>query len=116
MIEILGAGDQPLNFFGAEDDRQASSALGIRQVFFHVPPLQHPEKEKPEGGNHGHHGAHFQLPLFEQEHLVAPEIVRTDAIEPSAGVAAKGLDDPQITLASRGGVLATDELLVQPLQ
>jgi hypothetical protein len=60
--------------------------LGVRQVFFHVPPLQHAEKEKPESGDLRHHGADRQFPLFEQEHLITPEVVRPDAIEASAGM------------------------------
>ena len=58
--------------------------------------------------------ANLQLPLFEQKGLVA-EIVRADVVEPSAGMTAEGVDDPEITLASRGGVVAADELVMQTL-
>jgi transposase len=46
----------------------------------------------------------------------AAEIVRADVVEPSAGVTAKGVNDPEISLARRGGVAASDELVVQTLQ
>jgi hypothetical protein len=51
-----------------------------------------------------------------QIHLVAAEIVRSDVVEASTGVAAEGVDDPEVALASRSGVVATDEFVVQTLQ
>ena len=65
VVEILRARDQALDFLRAQDDREASPALRIRQVLFHVPPLQHAQEEEPERGDFGDDGPHRQLPLFE---------------------------------------------------
>ena len=115
MIEILGAGDQPRDFVGAEHDGQALPPFRIRQVLFHVPPLQHAQEEEAQGRNLGDDGADRQLALFKQEDLIAPEIIRADAIQSLAGVSAKGVDDLEIAVAGRGGVLAADEFVVQTL-
>ena len=116
VIEILRAGDQALHFLRAEDHRQPFPALRIRQVLFHVPPLQHAQKEEPERGDLGDDGAHRQLPLFEQIDLVAPEIVGADPVESTAAASVERLHDPEIALAGRGGVVAAHELVVQTLQ
>jgi hypothetical protein len=50
----------------AEDDREASPALRIRQLLFHVPPLQHAQEEEANRGDRGDDAPHRQLSLFEQ--------------------------------------------------
>ena len=116
VIESLRPADQALHFLRTEDDRQAASMLRVRQVFFHVPPLQHAQEEEPQGGDLSDHRAHGQLPVFEQEDLVASEVIRPDAIEPSTRVAVEGLDDFEVALAGGRRVVAAHELVVQTLQ
>jgi hypothetical protein len=116
VIEILRAGDQTLHFLRAEDHREASPPLRIRQVFFHVPPLQHAQEEEPKRGNLGHDGPDRELPLFEQIDLVTPEIVGADAVESTATASVKGFHDPEIALTGRAGVVAAHEFVVQTLQ
>ncbi len=76
MIEILRAGDQPLDFVGAEDDRQAEPLLRIRQVLAHVTPLQDIAAKEPERADLGDDGPDGEPPLLEQEQVIASELGR----------------------------------------
>ena len=62
------------------------------------------------------HRADGQLALFEQVDLIAAEIGGADAVEATPRVAVEGLDDLEIALAGRRGVMAPHELVVQTLQ
>jgi hypothetical protein len=115
VIEVLRAGDQALHFLRAEDDREASPVLRIRQVLLHVPPLQHAQEEEPERGDLGDDGPDCKLPFFEQIDLVTPESVGAHSIESTAASSVKRLHDPEIALAGGGGVVAAHELVVQAL-
>jgi hypothetical protein len=90
--------------------------LGYGRSFLHVPPLQHAEVEEAERGDLGDDRADGELPLFEQIDLVAAEIVGADLVQGTGDVTVVGVDDPQITLAGRRGVVAAHELVVQALE
>jgi hypothetical protein len=94
----------------------ADVSLRVRKVLLHVPPLQHAAVEEAERRDLGDDRADGELPLFEQIDLVAAEIVGADLVEGTADVAVEGVDDPEITLAGRGGVVAAHELVVQVLE
>ena len=93
MIEVAGTGDEPLDLVRAEHGRQPPSILRIRQVLLHVAALEDAQEEEPQGGDLDHDRAHGELAVFEQVDVIAPEIVRPDAVETFPGVLAKRLDD-----------------------
>jgi hypothetical protein len=90
--------------------------LRIRQLLFHVPPLQHAQEEKPQRGDLGDDRTDRQLPLFEQIDLITTERVGAHSVESTAASSVKRLYDPEIALAGGGGVVAAHELVVQALE
>jgi hypothetical protein len=116
VIEIPCPGDQPLDFVGTEDDWQAESLLGIRQVLAHIASLQNIAAEEPECADLGDDGPHGEPSLFEQIQVIAPELRGRDPIEARSGVLAKRINDLDVTADGRGGVIATYQFVAQTLQ
>ena len=116
VIKVLRTRDHALHFLLTEDDGQPLGALRIRELLLHVPPLQHAEVEEAQRRDLVHDRANSQFALVKQIDLVAAEIVGVDLVEGAAGVAVEAVDDAEITLACRRGVVAADELVVQALQ
>ena len=77
MEKVPGTVDQSRHFLLAENDRQSLEALRIRQIFLHVPALQHLDVEESKRRNLNHDCAVRQLPVFEQIHLITTKIVRS---------------------------------------
>ncbi len=82
MEKVPGPVDQPGNFLLAEDDRQPLEALWVRQILLHIPALQHLDVEESQRGNLDDDCAVRQFPVFQQIHLIAAKIVRSQMIEP----------------------------------
>ena len=97
MIEILRAGDEPLDFIGTEHNRQPESLLRIRQVLTHVAPVQDVPTEEPQRADLGDDCPRGQPPLLEEEEVIAPEVSGRDAIEARARVLAECADDLNVT-------------------
>jgi hypothetical protein len=116
VIEILGAGNQPLDLVGAEHDRQAMPLLRIRQVLTHVASSQDVPAKEAQRADLGDHRPDGQASFLEEKQVVAPELGGCDPVEARAGVLAKRLNDLDVAADRRGGVIATHQLVAQALQ
>jgi hypothetical protein len=116
VIEILRTGDEPLDLLRAEHDRQAQTLLRIRQILADVAAVQHGPTEEPERTDVRHDGPRSQSPLLEEEQVVAPKVSRSDPIEARARVPAERVHDLKVTPDGRRGVVATHQLVAQPLE
>ena len=102
VIEILRACDQALDLLGTEDDRRAEPLFRIRQVLAHVAPLQNMPTEEPERADLGDDGAHRELPLFQEEQVIASELGRRDPIKARARVLTERVNDLDVAADGRG--------------
>jgi len=116
VIEILGTGDQSLDFVGAEHDRQTKSLFWIGQVLADVPPVQHVPTEEPKRANLCDDRPNGQPPLLKQEQVVASQIGGSNSIEARARVLAERFNDLDVAADGRGGVVAAHQLVAQALQ
>ena len=116
VIEILGAGNQALDFVGAEHDRQAMPLLRIRQVVTHVTSFQDVPAEEPQRADLGDHRPDGQASLLEEEQVVASELVGRDPIETRARLLPKRVNDLDVATDGRPGVVPTHQLVAQALQ
>jgi hypothetical protein len=114
--QILGPGNEALDFVGTQDDRQPAWTLRVRQVFLHIPPLQDSQVEEAERRQLCDHRADGEPALFAEIDLIAPQILRTHAVQSLPNVPMEGLEDLEIAFAGRRGVVSAHELAVQTLQ
>jgi hypothetical protein len=112
VIQILGTGDEALHLLGAQDHGQSIAALRIGQVFVDVPSPQHVTTEEPERADVRDDRLDRHAAFFEEGDVILPDRVRAQAIEAPTGVAAKVLDDADVTANGDRGVLASNEFVV----
>ncbi len=116
VVQVLRPGDEPLDLVRTEDHRQPIAALGIRQVLMHVPSPQHMATEEPQRAHVRDDGLDGNTALCEEGEVIAPDRVRTQPIEAATSLPAKVLDDADVATGRDRGILASHELVVQPLQ
>ncbi len=66
--------------------------LGVRQILFHLAPLQRLHIKKSKDGNMINNGANSELPFFQQVDLLTPDIARFHVVEPFLEVLPEILD------------------------
>jgi hypothetical protein len=116
VIQILGTSDEALHLLGTQDHGQSIPALRIGQVFVDVPSPQHVTIEEPERADVRDDGLDRHPAFVDEADVILPDRVRAQAIEASTGLAAKVLDDADVTANGDRGVLASNELVVEMLQ
>ena len=116
MEQVAGTVDQPRNFLLAEHGRQSLEPLWVGQILLHIPALQNLTVEEPKRGNLDDDCAVRQFPVFEQIHLLAAKIVRSEVIEPLLYVLAKRFHRVQIRTDRCFRIGAAHEFLAHPLQ
>src|ERR1700680_1137082 len=83
---------------GSEWSAGAAGASPVRigQILLHGRALQRLHVKEPEGGNIVRRRSDIELALFPQVNLIAPDVVRSQMIEPPLSVPPKILESVQI--------------------
>jgi hypothetical protein len=115
VVQIPGSGNQLGHFSWAEDHRQIEALFRIRQILFHVSPLQQLDVKEAECADVQNNGINGKLALSEQVSVITPDVVRAQFFERHADALTEVLDCFQIRADRRGSVVTANELLAHSL-
>jgi len=105
------------DFFWAEDHRQLPAVVsGVRQILFHVTPLESLAVQKTNCRDALNDGSNRQFPFLQQVRMVLPQIVGSDTCQRLFGVLLEVVDDAKIGIDRVRCVVAAYEFLSHPLQ
>src|SRR5689334_7501471 len=116
MKQVARRIDEAHRFLRTQHHRQSPPVVAwIRQVLFHVPPLQCLRVQEANRGDMLYHRPHGEFALLQQIRVITAQVIWTEAIEPFSAVLLKLPDDSQIRSDRAFRIVASHEFLAHTL-